>query len=161
MRFLPFLYLTVVSSCGGIAWNNTVADDFAVRRAMVESLEIGQTTETQWTTRWGRPVQKVREGAQTDFIYRNLKDEKEGKLFFIGESTEYVIVSFQYGVAIGIVTSDDVDCRATFQARPPGQNWDYPGTTYPMQDCPGRYVPGLGEPLAITPDTFEMDGKAG
>ena len=97
MRFLPFLYLTVVSSCGGIAWNNTVADDFAVRRAMVESLEIGQTTETQWTTRWGRPVQKVREAAQTHFLYRNLKDEKEGKLFFIGESTEYVIVSFQYG----------------------------------------------------------------
>ena len=110
---------------------------------MVESVEIGITTETQFVTRWGRPVQKVREGAQVDYIYRDIVDVPFGDPISHGDSTRFVIVTFQYGRAVAVRTSDEELCRATFAPRPPGHAFDNPTTVYPIWSCPGLFRPSI------------------
>ena len=88
----------------------------------------GTTTEREVEMRWGLPVQKVREGGQTTWVYRDM-----GFPPFLGfaipkggDSTRYVMVTFQYGIAVDVTTSDEVDCRATFTPRPPNYTFDNP-----------------------------------
>lgn len=146
----------MISGCGDLAYNTRVANTPVLRASMAESVVIGQTTEQGLTTRWGQPVQKVREGAQIEYIYRDLTDETIGKLFSIGNSTAYVIVTFQYGKAVGVRTSNDEGCRATFPPRPPGHGFSNPMTVYPVMTCPGLYRPsggGLGAPPIVAEST--------
>lgn len=136
-------------ACGGVAYNTRVADSPTVRAAMVASVDIGKTTEAEFVTRWGAPVQKVREGGRVDYIYRDLTDAETHKLFSVGDSTKYVIVSFQYGKAVAVRTNDTEGCRATFAPRPPGYGFDNPLTVYAVPTCPGQFRPpvhGVGVP---------------
>ena len=129
-RVLPLIFC--LAGCGGLAWNTTVADDATVRRAMLDSLSIGTTTESQFITRWGRPTQRVREGAETRLIYRNMSNP-EGYVFpQFGTSSAYVVAVFQYGHAIDGYSNDTEGCRATFAPRPPGQALDNPTTVHPV-----------------------------
>ena len=134
MRFaLPFAL--AVAGCSGVAYNTTVANTPAARLAMAQCVRPGETTETQYVTRWGLPVQKVREGGQTEFIYRDMRDP----VFVVpqfGSSTEYVIVTFQYGLATAVRTSDGIDCRATFNPRPPNYGFDNPTQVQLAGSCP-------------------------
>ena len=160
--------LLLLPGCGGISYNTTVADSFAVRRAMDQSVSIGQTTEREFMTRWGKPVQKVREGSQIEYIYRDMSDPETHKLFSLGDSSRFVIVTFQYGRAVGVRTNDTERCRATFPARPPGHSIDNPGTVHPISHCPGLLRPDDGSGLAgdglaepIFADRYGDAGKAG
>ena len=49
-----------------------------------------------------------------------------------GDSSAYVVVLFQYGVAIGAYSSDIEGCRATFAPRPPGAGYPNPATVKPV-----------------------------
>ena len=130
--FLIFL----LSGCGGLAWNTTVADDQNVRWAMLDSVVPGRTTPTDLTTRWGNPTQKVREGAETRFVYRNMQNPPGYRFPQFGDSTAYVVVVFQYGLATRAYSSDTEGCRATFPPRPPGPGFDNPATVRPLNCGP-------------------------
>jgi hypothetical protein len=151
MRFSVILALLALAGCGGLAWNTDVASTPASRLAMAMSVEPGITTETGFVTRWGHPVQKVREGGQTDFIYRNALNVEWHTLPQFGDSNDYVIVTFQYGLATGVRTSDGIACRGSFMPRPPGYGFDNPTTVRLIGTCPlsglwnGSGQSGLGE----------------
>lgn len=130
MRML-FL-LICLSGCGGLAWNTTVADRPQVRAAMLASIEPGKTTETRFRTQWGNPTQKIREGAQIAYVYRNMTNPPGYLLPQFGDSGQYVVVLFQYGVAIAAYSSDVEGCRATFAPRPPGAAYPNPSTVKPV-----------------------------
>ena len=161
-RFLLILFL-FLPACGGIAYNTKVADSYAVRRAMVESVVIGQTSEREFTTRWGNPVQKAYEGGQVEFIYRDMSDRATHKLFNRGDSGRYVIVTFQYGRAVAVRTNDTETCRATFPPRPPGPGFDNAGTVHPVPNCPGLMRPldgsGIDGGDPIYEDAYPGSGK--
>ncbi len=123
LRALTFLLL--LPGCAGVALSTRVADTESARLAMAMSVDPGLTTETMFTTRWGYPMQKVREGAQTEFVYRKWRD-----------SDHYVIVTFQSGLATGVRTSDGIACRATFVPRPPGYGWNDPTVVGLHGRCP-------------------------
>ena len=157
MRSLFALPL-ILSACGGLSWNTEVAEQFPVRLAMMASVEPGFTTEKEFVTRWGNPTQKVREGAQTEFIYRSMTnpDDEKFRALRYGHSQEYVIVTFQYGLATGVRSSDTERCRGSFPPQPPGSGFDTPATVYPMGQCVARsphlvanqdqmYGPGSGQ----------------
>lgn len=130
MRVLAIFFL--LAGCGGLSWNTTVADYPHVRAAMLTGIEPGKTTEMEFRARWGNPTQKFREGAQIAYVYRNMSNPP-GYLFpQFGESTAYVVVLFQYGVAIGAYSSDLEGCRATFAPRPPGIHYPNPATVKPV-----------------------------
>lgn len=120
------------SGCGGVAWNTTVADHPQVRGAMLASVEPGQTTETRFRTQWGQPTQKIREGGQVAYVYRNMTNPPGYLLPQFGDSSAYVVVLFQYGVAVGAYSSDVEGCRATFAPRPPGAHYPNPSTVKPV-----------------------------
>lgn len=125
--------LSVLAACGGVVLDTTLADTAEVRRAMLQSIEPGITTETQFVTRWGPPLQKVREGGRTEFIYRRQRD-----------STRFVIVTFDYGMAIAGRSNDFELCRATFAPRVPGYGFDQPSFVMPVGRCaPTRTSNGL------------------
>lgn len=148
IRTIAVICLLLAAGCTGRAWNTSVADDPAVRVSIVDSVRIGVTTETAFVTRWGRPVQILREGAQTTYIYRNVAVPGEYLLRY-GNSAEYVIVDFQYGVAVNVRTSDAVGCRATFPPLPSGYQLDNPSTVHPV-NCPSVIVataPVVGQPV--------------
>ena len=141
------LFLSL-AGCGGLAWNTTLADDPQVRWAMLGSVTPGDTTETDVTTRWGNPTQKVREGGETRFIYRDMRNPP-GYLFpQHGVSTDYVVVVFQYGIASYAYSSDTEGCRGTFPPRPPGPGFDDPSTVHPA-NC------GAGAALAVTGEGYD------
>lgn len=127
-----FLILLMLSGCGNLAWNTTVADHPQVRSAMLASLEPGKTTEKRFMAQWGQPTQKIREGAQTAYIYRNMTNPSDHLFPQFGDSTAYVVVLFQYGVAISGYSSDTEGCRATFAPRPPGVHYFNPATVKPV-----------------------------
>lgn len=130
MRFLAIsLFL---AGCGGLSWNTTVADHPQVRAAMLASVVPGATTETTVRSRWGNPTQKIREGGQTAYIYRNMTNDPGYHFPQFGDSTAYVVVLFQYGVAVGAYSSDIEGCRATFAPRPPGAHYPNPATVKPV-----------------------------
>lgn len=126
------ILLMFLCGCGGVAWNTTVADHPQVRAAMLESVEPGLTTETRFRTRWGQPTQKIREGAQVAYVYRNMSNPRGYLAPQFGDSTAYVVVMFQYGVAVGAYSSDVEGCRATFAPRPPGAHYPNPSTVKPV-----------------------------
>jgi len=152
------LLLVGLAGCGGVSYNTTVADHQTVRWAMVTSVEPGKTTESGFVTRWGNPTQKVREGGETRYIYRNMAVPGDADFPQFGNSADYVIVTFQYGVATGATSSDLEGCRGTFPPRPPGQAFDNPGTVKPV-NCPGvqNETTATNDPLLVPPDTYEAN----
>ena len=129
MRYALLLCL-ILAGCGGLAWNTTVADHPQVRQSMLASLQPGYTTEKEFIARWGNPTQKMREGGQVSYVYRNMKNPPGYYAPQFGSSTAFVVVAFQYGIAVGGYSSDTQGCRATFAPRPPGQGFDNPSTVY-------------------------------
>ncbi|MEM9343423.1 MAG: hypothetical protein AAGA87_10290 [Pseudomonadota bacterium] len=146
MRIALLLFM-MLAGCSGVAYNTTVANSPAARLAMAQFVQPGVTTERQYTTRWGLPVQKVREGAQTEFIYRDMRDVIPVFPQF-GSSTQYVIVTFQYGLATAVRTSDGIDCRATFTPRPPNYGFDNPTQVELVGSCPLQGLWGNDEAIA-------------
>ena len=148
-HLLPILAALLLSGCGGIAWNTTVADRADVRLQMLLSVTPGVTTETAFVTRWGPPLQKVHEGARTEYIYRNR----------LGDSTRFVIVTFEHGLALGARSNETELCRGTFAPQPPGYGFDRPDTVHPVGNCGG--FGGAGLPAdgynsrPATPGTFK------
>ena len=136
MRISPLFGLLLLNACG-IAYNTTVAEHGPVRLAMIDSIVVGHTTEKEVIARWGRPVQKVYEGSQVDYVYRDMRDPESGRLSEFGDSSKYVIVTFQFGKAIGVTSNDLEFCRSTFAPRPPGAGFFNPGTVHPLPHCPG------------------------
>lgn len=132
MRLILAVCLAVLSGCTGLAWNTTVADHPRVRDAMLSSVVIGETTETRFRTQWGNPTQKIREGGQVAYVYRNMTNPRGYYFPQFGDSTEFVVVLFQYGVAVAAYSSETQGCRSTFAPRPPGAAWDNPTTVKPV-----------------------------
>lgn len=137
MRFGYLTMLWVLAGCGGLAWNTTVADHPQVRQAMLASVQTGMT-EKSFTSRWGNPTQKIREGAQVSYVYRNTKNPSGYYAPQFGNSGQFVVVAFQYGLAVGAYSSDTQGCRATFAPRPPGHRFDNPTTVHSV-NCGVNY----------------------
>lgn len=159
---LPLFLLT---ACGEIAWNTKVAEDPAHRAAILSSVIVGKTTEDVFAARWGNPTQKIREGGQVSYVYRDMANPPGVYFPQYGESREFVIVTFQYGVAINAYSNETEGCRATFPPRPPGPGFDTPSTVYPV-NCPplGAYGTRQGTAVAatdgppmlgVTPDVYQ------
>ena len=121
-----------LAACGGVALDTSVAERAEVRRLMAESVRVGTTTETAFVTRWGPPLQKVTEGARTEFIYR------AG-----GVHDAYVIVTFDHRVAVGVRTSETEGCRGTFPLRVPGYGFDRPDPVQTAGWCGPAVRPGV------------------
>ena len=132
MRIVPVILVLTITGCGGVAWDTTVADTAEVRMRMVESVRIGETTDDAFVLRWGPPLQKAREGGRTDFIYRRRDD-----------SSTFVIVSFDYGLAVAVLSTETEACRATFSPRVPGYGLDRPGVVEPVGFCARVARPGV------------------
>ena len=103
---------------------------------MVESAVPGVTTEATYVTRWGLPTQKVREGGEVRYVYRNMREAESYHIPNFGSSTDYVIVRFQYGLVVEAYSSDMEGCRGTFPPRPPGQGFDNPFVVHPANCGP-------------------------
>lgn len=97
---------------------------------MLASVQPGKTTEKRFVLKWGHPTQKLKEGAQVSYIYRNMSNPPGYYIPQYGNSQAYVIVLFQYGIAVGAYSSDTEGCRATFAPRPPGPGFDTPSTVH-------------------------------
>ena len=152
---LVFLFLT---ACGGLAWDTEVADTWQVRQAMLESVQPGQTTEGTFRARWGVPTQKIREGGQATYVYRSMKDEKKYRLPKFGDSTRFVAVVFQYGMAVDAYSSETQGCRATFPPRPPGPGFDNPSTVKPVNCGVGNGSSRTnGQTPGVTNDAYDPD----
>ena len=145
----------LMSGCGGLSWNTTLADEPVVRRAMLDSIRPGVTTQSEFITRWGRPTQRVNEGGETRFIYRNMSNPPGYYVPQFGNSQNYVVVVFQYGHAVSAYSNDTEGCRATFTPRPPGQAFDNPTTVHPV-NC-GVSSAAAGGPLDATAGAIERD----
>ena len=124
LRALSLVAFLSLAACGGVVSDTTLAERAEVRRQMVESVRIGVTTETGFVTRWGPPLQKVREGARTEFIYRTRTAHGA-----------YVIVTFDHKVAVAVRSADTEGCRGTFPLRMPGYGWDRPDPVTPVGWC--------------------------
>ncbi len=145
-----------LAACDGTAWNTTVADTHVTRLHMLSSVDIGATTETEFVTRWGQPTQKIREGARTEFIYRNMGVIGPEYPMQTGDSQNFVIVTFEHGVAIAARSNEDELCRATFAPRPPGPYFNNPSIIHPVGECSG---PVRGE--TVPSDAFNAGGGSG
>ncbi|MBT8409104.1 MAG: hypothetical protein KJN93_05720, partial [Alphaproteobacteria bacterium] len=137
---------------------------------MLQSVKIGTTTETAFVTRWGNPTQKVRSGAQTEFIYRNIIDPGSASPIQYGRSDAFVIVTFQYGTAVAVRSTETEYCRATFPPRPPGHGFNTPATVRPVGNYPdpagtvatGNYGIAPGAPLPYhVHKRLEASGRPG
>jgi hypothetical protein len=146
MRRAADLACLALAACGGVTWNTTVADTADVRMQMVQSVRIGVTTDDAFVLRWGPPLQKAREGGRVDFIYRRQN-----------ESARFVIVTFDYGVASGVRSTETEACRATFAPRVPGYGFDWPGTAVPVGYCTTLARPGV--PLDTVGTTRDPNGR--
>jgi len=151
---LGFLFF-LLAGCGGLAWNTEVADYWQVRHAMLESIRPGHTTEGRFIARWGAPTQKIREGAQISYVYRNMKNPEGYYAPQFGDSTRFVVVVFQYGVAVEAYSSETQGCRATFPPRPPGPGFDNPTTVKPV-NCGVSKAAASSTPEAqgVAPDRY-------
>ena len=137
MRVLFFIPVLLLSACVETAWDTTIASTADRRAAMAASVTIGKTTETEFVTRWGAPTQRVREGGQTEFIYRSMRNPEGYYAPRFGDSANYVIVTFQFGQATAVRTSETEGCRATFPPNPPGPGFPHMTTVHPAATCPG------------------------
>jgi hypothetical protein len=131
MRHL-LLALLPLAACGEIARDTRVADRAEVRRAMLDSVEIGRTTDDAFVLRWGPPHQKQREGGRTAFVYRSQL-----------QSERFVIVWFDYGIASGMASSETESCRGTFAPRIPGYGFDRIEPVHPVGWCGPAVRPGV------------------
>ena len=149
----------LLCGCGGVSWNTTVANHPQVRSAMVASVVPGRTTEKRFILQWGNPTQKQREGAQVAYIYRNMSNPPGYYAPQFGNSQAYVVVLFQYGLAVGAYSSDTEGCRATFPPRPPGPGFDNPSTVHAV-NC-GVTYDGSSErrPIAEAIDWLANQGR--
>jgi hypothetical protein len=127
--FFIFLLLT---GCSGLSWNTEVANDPDTRLAMLRSAHPGVSTEADITTRWGNPTQKVREGGETRFIYRDMRNPPGYLAPQFGNSAGYVVIVFQYGVVSAAYSSETEGCQGTFAPRPPGYGFYNPTTVKPV-----------------------------
>lgn len=132
MRPVGFLLLVPLAACGGVALTTTVADRAEVRRAMVDSVEIGRTTDDAFVLRWGPPHQKAKEGGRVNFIYRSPR-----------QSAAFVIVTFDYGIAVDASSTETEACRATFAPRVPGYGFDRIEPVHPSGWCGPATRPGV------------------
>ncbi|MEO1239146.1 MAG: hypothetical protein AAFW64_05700 [Pseudomonadota bacterium] len=137
MRPLLPLLLIILAACSETARDTTIAATPDRRAMMAASVVPGKTTETEVITRWGAPTQRVREGGQTEFIYRSMTNPPGYYAPRFGDSANYVIVTFQYGLAVGVRTSETEGCRATFPPSPPGPGFPHLTTVHPAATCPG------------------------
>lgn len=128
--YRALLIFLVLSACGGVSWDTTLANHPQVRSAMLASVVPGRTTEKRFVLQWGHPTQKQREGAQVAYIYRNMSNPTGYYVPQFGNSQAYVVVLFQYGLAVGAFSSDTEGCRASFAPRPPGPGIDNPSTVH-------------------------------
>lgn len=137
-----------------------MADHPQVRRAMLASVVPGRTTEKRFALQWGNPTQKSREGGQTAYIYRNMSNPPGYYTPQFGNSRAYVVVLFQYGIAVGAYSSDTEGCRATFPPRPPGPGFDNPSTVHAV-NC-GVTYDGSSEhrPIAAAIDWLADGGRS-
>ncbi len=133
-NIMVILACGLLAGCGGLAWDTRVADSQSTRFAMIESVDVGNTTETQFTTRWGNPFQKVRDGGRVEYIYRARK----------GDQSNFVIVTFEYGVAIAVRSTETEGCRASFAPRIPGYAGDTPDVVKPIGWCANPDDPYTG-----------------
>lgn len=140
MRFLVILFPLILVACSGLTYSTTVAQSPATRLAMALSVVPGETTEKSFITRWGYPVQKIRNGGRVEYVYRDIRNRRVPHLPLQGDSDSYVIVTFQYGQAVGVRTSDGVECRAAFNPRPTEYFFDNPTVTKLAGPC----APGFG-----------------
>ena len=157
----------IFAACSGVSWNTEVAATRASRTAMALSVIPGTTTERGFATLWGNPTQKVREGGQTEFVYRSMRNPPGPYLLQFGDSQSYVIVTFQYGLAVAVRTSDGIDCRGTFPPRPPGHGFDTPSTVRLVGRCAGHHPAGNASTSAhpdgrpgVVEDSYAAGGKA-
>lgn len=154
MRALAILFF--LAGCGGVSWNTTLADHPQVRAAMLDSVVPGRTTEMRFRTQWGSPTQVIREGAQIAYVYRNMTNPAGYRFPQFGNSNDYVVVLFQYGVSVGAYSSDIEGCRATFAPRPPGLHYPNPTTVKPVncgvspKDEAGERLPS--DQMPVVPD---------
>ena len=157
VRVLFFCLL--LAGCGGTSWNTTVANHPQVRSAIVASVVPGRTTEKRLQLQWGNPTQKQREGAQVAYIYRNTSNPPGYYVPQYGNRQHYVVVLFQYGLAVGAYSSDTEGCRATFPPRPPGPGYDNPSTVHSV-NC-GVAYDGSGEfrPIAEAIDWLATQAR--
>ncbi len=137
MRGLFVIAALFLAGCEETARDTTIADNVDRRAAMAASVRIGKTTETEFVTRWGAPTQRVREGGQTEFIYRSMRNPEGYYAPRFGDSARYVIVTFQYGLAVAVRTSEIEGCRATFPPSPPGPGFPHLTTVHPAATCDG------------------------
>ena len=149
----------LLCGCGGVSWNTTVANHPQLRAAMVASVVPGRTTEKRFVLQWGNPTQKQREGAQVAYIYRNMSNPPGYYTPQFGNSQAYVVVLFQYGLAVGAYSSGTEGCRATFPPRPPGPGFDNPSTVHAV-NC-GVAYDGSSErrPIAEAIDWLAHQGR--
>ncbi|NNL19512.1 MAG: hypothetical protein HKP37_12300 [Boseongicola sp.] len=122
---------------------------------MLDSIRRGITTQSEFITRWGRPTQRINEGGETRFIYRNMMNPPGYPFPQFGNSQNYVVVIFQYGQAVSGYSNDTEGCRATFTPRPPGQAFDNPTTVHPV-NCGSRPTT-TGTPLDATSQEIIAD----
>lgn len=132
MRLVGPLLFVLLAACGGVATTTTVADRADVRRAMVDSVRFGQTTDDEFVLRWGPPHQKAKEGGRVNFIYRSPR-----------QSANFVIVTFDYGIAVDARSTETEACRATFAPRVPGYGFDRIEPVYPVGWCGPAFRPGV------------------
>ncbi|MEL7025877.1 MAG: hypothetical protein AAGO57_01425 [Pseudomonadota bacterium] len=137
MKRAAIIFVILFAGCEETAWDTTIAATEDRRAEMAGSVAIGTTTETEFITRWGAPTQRVREGGQTEFIYRSMENPPGYNAPRFGDSANYVIVTFQYGRAVGVRTSETEGCRATFPPSPPGPGFPHYTTVHPAATCPG------------------------
>ncbi len=96
---------------------------------------------------------------QVAYIYRNMSNPPGYYTPQFGNSQAYVVVLFQYGLAVGAYSSDTEGCRATFPPRPPGPGFDNPSTVHAV-NC-GVAYDGSGErrPIAEAIDWLASQGR--
>lgn len=137
MRLLLAFALVALAACEPTARDTTIAATPDRRAAMAASVVIGKTTETGLITRWGAPTQRIREGGQSELVYRSMANPAGYYAPRFGDSANYVIVTFQYGLATAVRTSETEGCRATFPPSPPGPGFPHLNTVHPAATCPG------------------------
>jgi hypothetical protein len=133
MRAGRFLFLLLpLGACAPVVLNTTIADRAEVRRAMVESVRIGVTTDDEFVLRWGPPFQQAKEGGRTNYIYRSAP-----------QSERFVIVVFDYGIAAEVRSTETEACRGTFAPRVPGYGFDRIETVHSSGWCGPATRPGV------------------
>ena len=125
MRLLTGFFAAFFLLSCGLSVDTRVADHPVTRMAIVHSIKLGQTTPAQLIAQWGHPFQKSREGGRVDYVYRAHGPGDGG----------FVIVTFEYNLAINVRSNETQGCRARFSPRVPGYDWATLRVVKPMELC--------------------------